>query len=309
MKYNRTSVNKSKLLTLLARHLTTTSTTMFFSRSILLTLTVGVLSSTSANKRIARLKHACLALGGATEVCEGAGHHSPPTSSSPSLNLDPLRQAVLTGDVKALSRLSQTLDINTVDPLDGRSLMHLAVQKEQVPMIYKLAKLGNQHIVWKHDLEGFTPMHTAANQGSCDLFYHLKRLGSDLEARDVTGMTALHHAAAKGWDQCVDALDHLGAQLDVKDNVGMTPMHHAAQGGHLQAVHKLEDLGGSIGARDHRGWQPIHSAAADGYSQIVQYLTLRGADVNAKDKAGNTPMHFSVSCKSSNICSVYTHHT
>jgi ankyrin repeat protein len=225
--------------------------------------------------------------------------------------VDLLRQAVLSGDVQSLAKLSKTLNINDVDPIDGRSLMHLAAHQGHLNIIYKLVELGEEDRIWTKDLQGSTPMHMAAGRGHCFVLSHLKGFGGDIEARDIDGRTPIHVAAAMGQVDCVDKLEELGAVVDTKDHAGMTPMHHGARMGWTNVVIKLEDLGTSIHSKDDRGWLPLHYAASgddgsDGfsvgqgddsigsrnYSKIILFLHKMGTDVEEMDKEGRSSMHY-----------------
>jgi len=142
------------------------------------------------------------------------------------------------------------------------------------------------------DLEGWTPLHHAADTGNKEVIVLLLSNGANIEAVDNKGRTALYYAS--GSLKTIEFLVKHGANIKAKDNDGSTALHSAAArfGSSKETVRWLVKLGADVNARDNDGRTALHSAAARfGNRDILKWLVKHGADVNARDNDGRTALH------------------
>ena len=115
-----------------------------------------------------------------------------------------------------------------------------------------------------------------------------------MNARDLEGETPLHSAAYSGHSEDIKTLLEAGADPNARDNKGNTPLHWAVFGGHAEAVTALLEPGVDLNARDSDGATPLKSAAYWGRSKSVKILLEAGADPNPRDDDW-TPLHWATS--------------
>jgi ankyrin repeat protein len=110
--------------------------------------------------------------------------------------------------------------------------------------------------------------------------------------KDVDGFTLLHEAAENGEYNAVKMLIDKGADVNIRNNSDDTPLHYCRWEPHPGVVKILVDAGADINAKDHSEETPLH-ALAQGYGSAaaVKILIDAGANVNAQDDTGNTPLH------------------
>lgn len=126
----------------------------------------------------------------------------------------------------------------------GRSILHLAVQRGNVPLIGYLFALPN---------------------------------GKDLGTPDYDGQTLLHYAAETRRTHTIDLLLDAGfRKLEAKDYKGRTIMLHAASRGNLDAVKRIVELGclELLDVQDCGGLTPLQLADDFLATECVEYLSL-----------------------------------
>ena len=142
------------------------------------------------------------------------------------------------------------------------------------------------------DLEGWTPLHHAADAGNKEVIVLLLSNGANIEAVDNKGRTALYYASDSL--ETIKFLVKHGANINAKDNDGRTALHSAAAGlGRTRETSKW--LGADVNARDNDGSTALQSGATFDSRERVKWLVKHGADINARDDEGRTVLHLAVS--------------
>ena len=177
------------------------------------------------------------------------------------------------------------------------------------------------------DGDGQTAAHVAAARGRLETLRRLRRLGANLDARDVDGRTPLHvfacatTRALSSSDASSDVSSEMvaffldppetdasvrAARLNARDGRGDAPAHVAfASGGSAETAFALlpnvffantPNTPNTRGERDAfrgcGGWTCLHFAARGGHLELVDRLTrLESTDVAAADDAGATALH------------------
>ena len=123
-----------------------------------------------------------------------------------------------------------SLDARTVDA-EGRSMLHLAAQRGNVPVIEDLLSAARDSNINDGDCRGRTVSHYGVeSKRACHTMTALVSHGADIWARDLHNRSPLHHAAKLGNMPAVKVLLALGVtdQLRTADCFGMTPLQIAA---------------------------------------------------------------------------------
>ena len=167
------------------------------------------------------------------------------------------------------------------------------------------------------EVEGWTPLHSAAAWGESTVIDLLLNYGADVgvvsdfdifgyekryDGWPAYGTQPLHMAAALNEDPKVSAmLLDWGADINGLAR-GLSPLHLAVgRNENLAVASLLLDRGADVNAGDN-GWTPLHSAASypiEGINQdrsvgAIKLLVENGADVNARSDYGITPLHQAV---------------
>jgi ankyrin repeat protein len=159
-------------------------------------------------------------------------------------------------------------------------------------------------------IDGYTPLHIAAECGHEDVVAYLIRSGADVEQVTSSGSTALQLAAGRGHlpvvRLLVDAkaivtrpIDGGGGTVDgspqhlLYERLGCTAVFFAASNGHEAVLrYLLETEPAETARRDTFGRTPLHFAAEGGHDAVVHCLIEAKSVVDAKDTHGRTPLFF-----------------
>jgi len=106
---------------------------------------------------------------------------------------------------------------------------------------------------------GAPPLHWAA-RGRIAATVALLDAGADPNSREIDGWTPLHQAAQYGTDKIIKSLVQAGANLEARDKYDETPLHWAAQWGTVHTVTALLDAGANPKAKDQKGRTPFDLA-------------------------------------------------
>ena len=120
--------------------------------------------------------------------------------------------------------------LKTVDAT-GRSMLHLAAQRGNVPVVEYLVCAAKDFNINHSDNRGRTVLHYGVeNKRACDTITALVSHGADIWARDRHERSALHHAAKIGNLPAVKTLLTFGMvdALRAADCFGMTPLQIAS---------------------------------------------------------------------------------
>ena len=171
--------------------------------------------------------------------------------------------------------------------IDGWTPLHQAAQYGTDKIIKSLVQAGAN--LNARDKNGWSPLHRAAYWGKAEMVEALLDAGANPKARDEDGKTPLYAAAYGGIAEIVNALLNAGANLEARAKYGLTPLHGAAGWGTAGTVEALARAGANLEARDENGWSPLHRAAYWGTAQTVKALLDAGANPKARDEDGRTP--------------------
>jgi Ankyrin repeats (3 copies) len=139
-----------------------------------------------------------------------------------------------------------------------------------------------------------TPAVAALAGRHFELARVLHRYGSSLEPRGNMGWTPLHSAADNGDLELIQVLLDCGVDVNAQSNEGSTPLllksWHSFEDRDLRVVRLLIDHGADPNLRRHDGETPLFRASRYGKIDIVSLLVEHGASVDMQDKQGRTPL-------------------
>ncbi|XP_013726247.2 ankyrin repeat-containing protein At5g02620-like isoform X1 [Brassica napus] len=189
---------------------------------------------------------------------------------------------------------------------DGEELLSKQNLEGETPL-YTAAENGHSAVVEemleRMDLQtasiaarnGFDPFHVAAKQGHLEVLKILLETFPNLAmTTDLLCTTALHTAATQGHIDVVNLLLETDSNLaKIAKNNGKTALHSAARMGHVEVVKSLIGNDPSIGFRtDKKGQTALHMAVKRQNDGIVVELVKPDVAVlSVEDNKGNTPLH------------------
>ncbi len=142
------------------------------------------------------------------------------------------------------------------------------------------------------DINGYQPIHNAAEYGHTGMIKLLVEAGSDVNSKGKNGDQAIHLAARYGHMEIMEVLLEYGADVHCKDSYGEQPIHYAAEHGHTGIIELLLQAGVSVDTEAPRDKETaLLKAANEGHTQTVQFLISKGADVEMQDAEGYRPLH------------------
>lgn len=163
------------------------------------------------------------------------------------------------------------IDLNQ-DRIQGKNLLHLAVEKNDTLMIDRLLIQRDIHLETSF----------------------LGDIGID--AVNDQGNTALHEAVLNHNQEAVKKLLEADAKVNVANEAGKTPLLLAIEGNKLGVLQHLQaNIGGSwfpadvVNVQDVNGDTALHQAVKIGNFDIIKWLLNAGADPMLANRQGFTP--------------------
>ena len=175
---------------------------------------------------------------------------------------------------------------------DSQSHLLEAARGNDIKAVQWLLANGADVNVKEND--GFTPLHSAADENASEAAVVLLANGAEVNAKDNDGWTPLHWAADKNASEAAAVLLANGAEVNAKNNNGFTPLHVAAFQNASEATAVLLANGAEVNAKKNDGGTPLHSAAFGNASEAAAVLLANGAEVNAKGNYGVTPLDVAI---------------
>jgi hypothetical protein len=151
-----------------------------------------------------------------------------------------MRKNVARGQNGAVTAyLVRNCDANTSDG-EGTSSLHYCCEYNRPDIIEILAKIAKQKLVVNaQDRYGWSPLHSAAHQGTKNCVALLIKLGANVNIVNNVGKSPLHIATAQNRGAIADLLLNAKANLNLQDKQGMTPLHEAAYRGQVTLYNEL----------------------------------------------------------------------
>lgn len=232
------------------------------------------------------------------------------------LDETPLLQAVRAGNVQGVEMLLEKKAESEIFAKDGKSLLEMAVESQNVEIFKLLVKAGTNlktndgntvfHLVARfgnarmldvikkvtlpanfRDKDGFTPLHVASNPS---VIKNLIKMGLNVNERSGKGETALHLASAKGSLALVRTLCQAGAAVDAQDDDGTSALMITLRNSKEDISTFLLHNGADPQLKDKEGRTALHYAVEGGCARSVTNLLIAGASMDEQDNKGNTPI-------------------
>ncbi|KAI1322666.1 hypothetical protein F5Y16DRAFT_30590 [Xylariaceae sp. FL0255] len=169
--------------------------------------------------------------------------------------------------------------------IDGRSALHLALDRENSKLTQQLIDYGAIQALPKKVRE-----RLLLERGSIkdvQLIKQLITLGADPDAVDDEGETRLHYAASTGNTDLAQALIDKKANVSaISQNEQKTPLHLASRKGHYEVAKILIAGRANVNASTRSGRTPLHEASLGGHSRVAKMLIDNGADIEAHATLG-----------------------
>ena len=187
------------------------------------------------------------------------------------------------------------LDVNAENN-DGRTPLHSAAANGNLESVRKLLESGGKASMTVVAGNGGTPLHEAVAKGHKDVVSVLLEEGCPIGVKDSDGESVLHWAVEFDQVDLIDQFVKVGLDVNAEDNDGRTPLHSAAANGNLESVRKLLESGGkaSMTVVAGNGGTPLHEAVAKGHKDVVSVLLEEGCPIGVKDSNGQSVLHWAV---------------
>jgi ankyrin repeat protein len=169
-------------------------------------------------------------------------------------------------------------DVNASQP-DGTTPLHLAAEREDVPLVQKLIAAGAN--VGAQNRYGVAPLFVAASTGNAAIITALLGAGADPNTTAGLGETALMAAARTGRVDAIAALLARGAGVNAQETWrNQTALMWASVEGHADAISELLRAGADVKARSVGDFTALMFAVRGGHLEATRRLLAGGADVS-----------------------------
>ena len=185
--------------------------------------------------------------------------------------------------------------------LEERNILSLAIQRGNVTVVTKLAKLLKHGVNPNSTTIGVvTPLHWASEKGEIEMVKELLNNGAFIDAQDQNQKTPLFRAVSQGKFAVVTELLKRGANPNITDSFNTAPLQNAVAFQHESLVKELLQNGANPNNMSFDGETALHFASKIGALEIVESLIAHKANINLpKDIDGKTPLH--VACENQQV--------
>ena len=128
------------------------------------------------------------------------------------------------GSIIRLLLSTGNANIDTLNPINGRTALHYAVGKLRLGITETLIETWEAQIETKEKIFGYTPLHQAIYNNDMPSVAYLISRGADLEATDKDGLTCLGVASEAGNMAIVQLLVNGGVDIMTQSKRGKTAM-------------------------------------------------------------------------------------
>ena len=159
-------------------------------------------------------------------------------------SLNPIFQSFLGMNIEMQSeQIDKNISLlSMTDTLSGNTLLHIAVQSENYPLIELLINKGTC-INARNNLEQ-TPLHLAIHTENHKIINLLLEQKADPNIQDRNGETPMHIAAYNGDYKVIKLLLLFKANMFLRNNNGMFPIDYAKETGHKKCFDVLVKASG-----------------------------------------------------------------
>jgi len=185
---------------------------------------------------------------------------------------DMMQALSLDDDQTVATLLKRGMDVDTVVPPDGDTLLIVAAKAGKPAMIRTL--LAARPKVNARNRHGETALMKAAFFGHADTVKALLERGAEI---NHAGWTALMYAATRDHLDIARLLMDRGAQVNLRSPSGITALMMAAREGHLKMVLLLMEHGADLAIRNDDGLTALKIAQERGQRDVVELLVRAGA--------------------------------
>ncbi len=214
-----------------------------------------------------------------------------------SKNITPLSRAYIDENsdlVDLLLSYGADVNVKIKSSPDGKTLLHVAVEREDIMMVERLISLGAKLDVKSYYTRSDInfPLQKAAQCGNVEIAKLLIDNGADINIREIKGIcinSALHISIRHSDIEMMKLLIDKGADINVQGGSirGMTPLHYAVllSEGETDCVEFLLEHGAdpNIKGRDfkigitNKSETPLRLASRNKYQDVVDLLISYGA--------------------------------
>ena len=215
---------------------------------------------------------------------------------SPDGGLNPLQLATWNNGAPSVVEALIVAGAETgVRTTDGRTLLHLASEKNDSVEVLRLLLANGGDVSVRDRYYEYTPLHLAFENGRDTEFVRaLIDAGAPVNANDRFGRTPLQEAAAS-WDTDAAAIQALlAAGANVNAGAQDFSLSATASSGTVKKLQLLIDAGAPLTELDFWGNTLLHDAAErsdDEAANVVDVLIRAGMDANLRNKDGDSPLH------------------
>lgn len=214
----------------------------------------------------------------------------------------PIDDAVNFGKTELVALLTRNGGYIPGNTVDGRTLLHRAVEKGKPGMVEAMIKAGAD--ANEMTPNGTTPLLLALAARQEETAVTLLQfpevihgINTFFTKTDPRKRTAFQIAIERGMARAVDKMLEFGGNVNAKDDMGVTPLEHAIEQGNLPLIKTLFEEGADLNRDRGRGTALYLAAStpeiadAQTRASIVSFMLRHGADPDIKSQdTGHTAL-------------------